>query len=296
MTISEQVEQLRRRLEDDDSGKFDTVEPYVDALNNARYKLARLIPLPYLEDTLAYTDENKSLTSGSLSLSDLSYNVLRGKTGILGVKENDGDWMVTGDTRDYFRDAAASTAGYYGQPTYYLFADSIKVLPTTITAIDVRYMKVPDDAYYNFDVTALSAGASATQFSLDSFTGIAATDDTYNGTVIYHVEQEEYHVITDYDYAGGSDDRLVTVSPSSSGTFATGNQIRFITDTFKYSNLSGITSELNPTFHEYEISLAAAELFAIVNKPQLSQYYNNQVTMELAMLNPRIKADETNSE
>ena len=204
---------------------------------------------------------------GELSLGSLTYDVLRGAQGIKGVKLNGGDWCIKIDYMDVKKTENTFLAGSVENPLYYIFEDKIHVMSGQENpVIDVYYLKIPTDIFYKIDISA-DTTPSDTTFAGDPGQGLSSDDDAYNGAPIYSVNQDSYHVVT--DYAGAT--RTFTVEPAASSNFGD-DEIYFVTNDYDPLDIGPSatstsekveTCELNESLHELVITLAEAECWAM---------------------------------
>lgn len=143
----------------------------IKLLNMAQDKVCTLIHSDYLVG-LHVLDSNKSLTSGVLALSGLTYDVFHKNLGIMGVKINAGAFAEQINFQKYRELTIQSRAYAAAAPFYYFMGGSIYLLPTTTTAIDIYYMRKPYDMA--FDVASGSIEVDA-QYYNDGYTKV-----TYN--------------------------------------------------------------------------------------------------------------------
>lgn len=219
-------------------------------LQNAEIDLANKLHPAYLTE-LETLQESVSLSSGSVALSTLTYDVLKGAEGIMEVKLAGGkictkiDPLRRKETESFFRQGSTE------DPYFFVRNNKIYVLPAAATSIDVVYRKVPDPLYYLF---ALTGTSSTTGFVGDASQGLSAVDDAYNGTPVFNIEKGSYHVVT--DYVGSS--RTFTVSPAAGTAFTTGQHFRFLTHGFDALTLTGVNFSLNEGLHEIILTMAEA--------------------------------------
>lgn len=265
MNSTEMVNIEGLRLEDEKGSNF-TDDTKLSALNNAQTNLAHKLKKPYLTE-LQEVEDSLTATSGEYALSSLNFDVLGGGQGILRVKINGGKYCTEIDRKDLKAMENFYTAGSINNPMYYVFENKIHISNgQTNPTIDVYYYKVPTDMIYVADISALGAPAD-TGFIGDDSQGLSAVDDTYNGIVVYSVNQESYHVVTDYV----GETRTFTVSPAADANFGD-DEITFIANEFDNlsikpsstdASLKVVTCDLNPSLHSLVIDIAEAECWAM---------------------------------
>jgi len=259
MNALEMSDQLGLRLEDPDENKF--TKPYkLIALNNAQIGVANFLRNEYLTE-LEVLKTNVTVTSGmtaALTAATLGYNVLRGAQGIRWVRTYNTttyhdliDIMQAKKTENQF------LAGTALKPRSFVFANKIIVQPSSIAAIDVYFLKMPDILYNSYDA---DSGTQTTIVSTD--TDLSAVADYYNGGLIYNITAQRYYKINDYADAAGT--KTFTVDDPGSGTCATvGDKFYVFKRDFETTNLDQVTCELNASLHPLVITLAEAECWAI---------------------------------
>lgn len=112
------------------------------ALNSAQLKTAILINNNYLSN-LKVLDESQTVTNGLYELTSLSKTLLGGESAILNVWEHDGK-----ESRKYSYDEICKLNNTYFAPTkrkpgHYFKDFNIFIQPTSISAIDILYIRVP---------------------------------------------------------------------------------------------------------------------------------------------------------
>lgn len=254
MYVSEQYDLMDIRLED--SGRTTWPLPVrMKALQNAQVTIVNKLHNNYLTE-LQCIEESVTVTDGAASIAGLSNRVVRGAKGIVGVKVSGGRWSTEIELGDAKKQESGLLKATVFNPQHYMFKNNLYVLPVTITAVDVYYLKMPG-ALIGELTKAAAGSASATAFTGDDGQNLSSADDAYNGAVIWESETDAYHVVTDYVGA----DRTFTVTPGhGTGNFGDGT-FKFVTDPFNLLNLSGVESELNQALHELMVDLAVAECF-----------------------------------
>ncbi len=289
MTGADMLNLLALRLEDAGKGKFpDSFK--LDALNNAQIRVAQMIDNHYLTE-LEVLDTNIAVTTGAALVSLLTYNVLRGSEGIQMIKKYDtgGLYMNMIDIKNIKTTENPYLAGSVSNPLAYIFQNTIYILPTSITAIDVWYLKMPTPILNKFQSSAHGT-PQVGKFLGDVGQGLSVANDAYNGTtekeraVIYSVTKDAYFVVTDYIAAS----REFTVLPTATANFGDG-EFYFVTHDFDQLTLSGITSDLNPSLHDLIVTFAEAECWTmsgIKDAPRRQAALDNAFN-EIKILNDR---------
>lgn len=287
MTVSEMVDLLDLRVEDPKKQAL-TNAGKVRALNNAQLRVAALMDEGYLTQ-LEYLDADKSPTAGVFALSGLASTPLRGKDGIQRVKVKDGQECTRIDMKDVRVSTNQFMHGYSVEdPVYYLHQNKIYLLPTSISAIDIYYLKIPAAMLSTFTMAA--AGSSKTTTFLGTAAeGLSITDDEYADVPMYCVGKKSYHVITAYDYTGGAGGELLfTVSPAA-GTDFGADSFYFITHDYDTINLAGIQCDLDGAIHHLVVDIAEAELWGMVNKNDRKKAVLEAAFIEIKALNANLR-------
>ena len=290
MNTNEAIDSLGMRLED--ANKVDFTETLrLRALNDAQIKLANMLHTNYLTE-LQSLKTGVTVTAGvtgTLNNSLLTYNVLRGEQGIIKCRISSGGlWLHKLDIKDVKRTENSYLQGTTKNPLFYVFGNKIYVLPTTITSIDVLFLREPTTLLYPFNADQADSGASTTKFDGRSADSLSAVNDYYNGAVIYSKEHDSYHVITDYVGA----DLEFTVSPAATGNFTENQEFYFLTHGFDLLGLSGVDFDLNPALHEIIVTLAEAQCWAIDEKLERRNAAMKAAMDEIAVLNARFERAE----
>jgi len=253
MTAQDMLDNLGLRLEDPDKKAFpDSFR--MQSLENSQIVMASLLPNDLLA-ALQVLDSAEALASSKVLLSALSKDVLKGIMGIVMLKNTSGLWCNPVGLVDLKKTENSFYTPTTQNPMYFNFANTIFPLPSTLTAIDVYFLKVPNPLRHPFTMAADSP-ASTTQFVVDASQGISAVADTYNGTVIFNITTNKYHVVTDSDA-----DRTFTVSPVRDGatTWSSADTFYFVTHDYFLINLDNVTCELDASYHEIIITLAEVQ-------------------------------------
>ncbi len=288
MTVLEMVDLLASRLEDLDKRKFPDSAKLL-ALENAQLKIGNMLHDNYLTE-LQVIDTSQSIGSGYEDISDLTYKVLRGGEGIMNVKDSSGLYLTRINLSDIKKTENTFYVGSLRNPVYYIYKNRIYVLPTTISAIDVYYLKIPSPLTFQFTSDQADAGASTTKFDGAASEGLSASDDHYNNQVVYHQQANNIGYYTINDYTGSSLE--FTIDQTASQNFVESQDFYFITNNFDQTNLTGVTCDLNVSLHDIMVTLAEAECWKLDNKLDRSNTALNSALNEMDVLNSRYEEAE----
>lgn len=253
MNYSTMLDNLGLRLEDPSKQTF-TDSFKLKTLENAQIIITHLLNNDYITE-LQVIDANESVSSGDTLFTALDNDVLRGAEGIVDIKVYNGLWATKQDRTDIKKGENSLLVGTTKNPLWWTFANIIKILPTTISAIDVWYLKMPVSPIFAFTSDALGGGAADTGFEGGAGEELVATDDHYNGSVIYNIDLASYHVVTDYTAASF----VFTVEPVGASNFVDGQTFYFVTHDFFLTNIDGISNELDSSLHDLIVTFAEAE-------------------------------------
>jgi len=254
LDVYEMLEVLGLQLEDPGRGRFSN-RLKRDMLEQAQYKLANLLHPNYLTE-LEYVDLSKTATGGVLNFSGLTYHVLKGNQGILKVKLHDGRYCTRINLKGLRDTGNSMLAGSDKNPLYYVYGKIIYVLcSTTNPVIDVFYLRNPDPLNYPVVLIGITSttGFRTSYFSDDSIYG----NDYFNGGLIFCVDKNSYHVVTDYDKSN----QEFLVSPAAGANFATNETIyllRHITKEIEILGLDSVYPNLNGSLHQLMVDMAEA--------------------------------------
>jgi len=133
------------RLEDPAKSVF-TEAAILDSLNLAQKTVCNMLHSSYLVELQTIAD-NKSVTSGQCTFATaFGANVNPLRNGITGVYDESNDlWCTMIESSDVKSLENSYLTGDATNPVAYIFADSIYVRPTSISVIDVWYIKAPTD-------------------------------------------------------------------------------------------------------------------------------------------------------
>lgn len=282
---------LGLRLESPDGNDF-TSSMKMKTLNNAQSYLAQKLNKEYLTE-LQVADETKTATAGVYTLSSLTYDVLGGAQGILAVKINDGKWCTRHDLSEIKDTENFYLAGSENNPLYYVYKDQIYVTNgQTNPVIDIYYLKNPTTMEGVYDISALGSPAT-TGFLGDDSQYLSAIDDTYNGALVHSINQDSYHVVTDYTGAT----RTFVISPAADANFGD-DEIEFITHDFDTLSIGPSATDadayvetcvLNKSLHELVVTLAEAECWAMDAQLDRKDAAVTQAELIIKTLNDRVE-------
>jgi hypothetical protein len=289
MTVSEMVDFLATRLKDDAHAGW-TISQKLTALNNAQIKLSNMLHPRYLDD-LETEKTSATVTTGVCTLSTAlatTGSLLRGREGIVKVLVTNGKECIEADVRDIKGFENQFKTPSLSEPYWYYYGKKIYILPTSITTIDIKYLKVPNELLSVFTMAA-AGSPSTTTFKGTASQGLnATTDDVYNGAPIYCIGKATYHIVTDYDATGnGGGELFFTVSPAAATNFGA-DTFRFTNRTFDTLNLTNLEPEINESFHELMLTLAEAECWGMSEEHQDRKIPTLKVAYdEITLLNQR---------
>lgn len=258
MSVRDMVDELSLRLVDAAKGKFPDKFKW-ESLNYAQYYVVNMLHPDYLTE-LRVSDANETVTTGVANISGLTYKPLRDTEGIIDVKVYNGLYCQMLGLDDLKKEENTYLDGATTYPMVWLFANALRTIPTTISAIDVDYMKIPPPLMHPFVIDFVGASpGSVTEFSINDAQNVVETDDYYNKALIYYTGSvnKSYHIITDYTGAT----RQATVSPKASYAFYTDDTIYFIPTAdhdFHLTNLENVYCTLDASLHEIVIDIAEA--------------------------------------
>jgi len=295
MNVYQMLDRLGVRIEDASKVNFnDTLK--LEILKNNELELVNLLHPAHLT-ALEYTKEDLDISAdgeagvagvANLTAAALGYNVAKGKEGVIKVKIHGGLYLIEKEVEDLKDFENQYKGGTALDPRYWIFQNKIYVLPTTITNIDVSFLRLPTPLLYKFSMF-ISGGGTTTGFIGASDEGLNDdTDQYYKGAVIYSTKHNSYHVVTNFNYAS----RLFVVSPSASSIFSTGYKFFFLTHDFDQLNLDGVTSDLNPALHGIIVDLAEAECWAMDAKPERHKLAREKAYAQINVLNASVTSAE----
>lgn len=279
------IDQLGLRLEDAGEKTF-LATTKLQTLNNAQLRVATSLENEYLTE-LQVLESGKSLTTGFYALSGLSNKVLKGAEGILSVGISGGKRATKIDMDDIRKLDNSYLAATAQNPVYYIFQNKIYFYPSTTSQIDIWYLKVPTTMYYRF--IALSAGSfTTTQFQGAGSQGLSATNDAYNGAVVWCPEKNAAFIVT--DYVGVTN--IFTLSPAAEATFSTTDTLIFLSNPFHLTGISGVTCDLNDALINALLGYAEFECWLSDKKRDRADAAEKAANDIIAILNARyVKAE-----
>lgn len=145
MTGNEMITSMGLRLEDPAKTVF-TESTVLDALNFAQKTVCNMLDNSYLVE-LQQIAEDKTVTNGKCTFDTIfGANVNPLRNGIVGVyDETNNLWCTMIEPNEAKQLENSYLSGSSSNAVAYVFADSVYVKPTTVTAIDVWYIKSPAD-------------------------------------------------------------------------------------------------------------------------------------------------------
>lgn len=280
---------LGYRLEDSESLLF-TDAFKIKALNNGIVKLVQAIDNKYLTE-LQVLKSNLALTTGyaALSSANLGFLPLRGGQGILKVRDyTTGKYCLQLGLDEIKKVENTYLAPSTDNPVFYIFQNKLYVLPATITAADVFFIKIPTELIYKF----LGTVTGTTTLTADASQGLVETSDYYNNFSIYSVYDNAYSIIT--AYVGAT--RVFTLSPAltnqtSKYFYMMRNDFDELMPQTSKGSLN-VAPEVNPAIHEIAVSFAESYCWAMDNKVERSKIAYDQAMSEIALLNSRYSEPE----
>lgn len=288
MNVQEMRDGLGLRL-NDAAEKVFTGKYKHQALSNGQIIVAHLLNNGYLTE-LETLDSNESATSGSVAFSNLSESVLRGAGGILNIKNYNGKHCAMlnfpGDLKD---NENSYLAGDTRQPKAWIFEEAVKLYPTTLTAIDAYYMKMPSPLLHPFVIG--QDLPYTTNFTIDADQEIVATNNYYNNAPIWSISNSSYHIIT--AFVGST--LGVTVSPATGGTFGDNQTFYFVPTKdhdFHLTNLDAVTCDLDASLHDLVVTFAEAECWKMKREHDRSRAALNKAVDTVNTLNENYEAAE----
>ena len=154
---------LGLRLEDPAESVF-TKQAKVTALNVAQKTVVNMVDNGYLTELESIIND-QALSSGSVSFAAAGISPARG--GIIGIFDETNDlWCTSIEPGDAKRLENSYLSGNTTNPVFFIFNSTIYVKPTTVTNVDIWYLKVPDDFLYTD--TGSGVGGMASDCPLNS--------------------------------------------------------------------------------------------------------------------------------
>jgi len=143
ITVLSILSSLNDRINDSGDVKFFTVEK-VSYLNGGGTIIQGMLHYSYLINEFGVY-ENKTVTSGYVSISDLDNDVVNGINGIIKVKITDGLWADFVNIKDVDNQDNSYLLGTSINPKWYVRADKIFIKPSNAAQLDILYLKVFTD-------------------------------------------------------------------------------------------------------------------------------------------------------
>lgn len=253
MNMLEMNDELALRLEDPAKRYFtDTVR--LRTLENAQIVVANLLNDYYLTE-LGVRDSNQTVTTGAVAFSALDNQILRADEGITRVQNYSGLQCTHLDLKHLKREENSYLDATTKNPMYYVFAQSIKLLPTTLTAVDIDYLKMPSPLMFNF---AGSMSAAPQTLTVTASQDVVSSTDYYKGHVVYVTMSDS---TSDYMVVTGQTALVLTLAGGT--PIAGACTFYFITGDYYLTHLSSKTCDLNASLHELIITLAESECWAM---------------------------------
>ncbi len=174
-----------------------------------------------------------------------------------------------------------------------MFQNRIYVLPTTITAVDVYYYRMPAPLYAQYTATG---GTQTTILTTDTQLGtdgaaLSQVADTFNGAIIYNVTDGTYFKVKDYAYSNPT--YTFTVDDPGAGTAgANGEKFYILTNGFDTLNLDNVTCQLNESLHDLVVGQAEAEAWKMARQLDRSAAARNDANEEINILNERYETEK----
>lgn len=257
MTAYTMLELMTLELEDPKKISFpDTFK--LQCLNNAQNTVARMLHPKYLTE-LEVSKADFAVTGGVtdfINAQYLGYNVLGAANGVIRVSDATTDIVMTNiGIKNVKNNENLWLTGTVRNPLYYIFQNKIYTLPATgIGTIDVFYIRMPAPLYATY--TAATGSTTAITTTTTGISTVAA--DYYNGGYIYNKTKFVYYYIYDSSYTPST--ATLNIHTTQAGDApATGNTFYILGKGFETLNLSTVTCELNPLFHDIVIKFAEAE-------------------------------------
>ncbi len=262
MTVLEMYDSLALKIEDPKSEIF---TPWYrrQMLEHAQLKLTHLLHASLLTE-LEVIESNFTVTTGVTEVMNPAnltgrYSIVRGRDGIVQIKiYSTGRVMAILDFPDVKKTNNASfLAGSTINPLAYIFGNKINTLPTSISAVDVAYLRFPAPLRATF----LASGGSLTTIVCDitEETKLAnAANDQFNGAWIWNITDELYFVVN--DYAVVTNTATFTCDDPGAGAAGADDETFYILGRdHEILGLSSVTCDLSVNLHDLVVLLAAGE-------------------------------------
>jgi len=288
MTGLQMFDLLAIRLEDAASKVTPAMK--MTALHSGEITLANKLHQHFLTE-LEVVKTGLALSSGvkALTAANLGYEVLRGGDGVTKVIVTNGNEATYIDPLDTKRLENSFLTATVDNPVYTVFQGNLMVWPTTITSVEVWFLRVPPELGYDF-AYAVNAGASSTTIDASASQGLVETDNYYKGCVIKTSEGAgtgaiPYYQVVD-DYTGAS--REFVWGPGATPEFTTGT-FQFLTHDFNVTNLTAVTPMVGSAYHNIMVTLAEAECFGMLGEDARRENAWQKALAEINGINARFK-------
>ncbi len=285
MNVLKMLSSLGLRIEDPESQKF-TDSYKLRALENAQVMVAHLFNNAYLTE-LEHEDAGEAVSSGAVSFDNLAHDVLRGAEGILNIKNTNGlyaallNWRHLKKTENVFLEASTRN------PMYWIFSKSVRVLPSTLANIDVKYLQTPSPLMHPFGCVAHGT-PSGDQFTGNASQELSTAVTYYDDAPIYRISTGEYFIITGYDGAALE----FTVEPTGGTNW--GTETFYFVPTkdhdFHLTNLDAVTCDLDPSIHDLVVTFAEMECWKMANDLTRAQNALDKAILTIGSLNDNYEA------
>jgi hypothetical protein len=243
---------------------------------------------PHFLTELEVIKTGLTLTTGvkALTAANLGYDVIRGGDGITKVIVTNGNEATWIDPRDTKRMENSFLTATVDNPVYTVFQGNLMVWPTTITSVEVWFLRVPPKLRHAFTYIFTGASpSSTTQFIGDDGQNLSTSDNYYNNSVIFLGETDTYHVVTDYE---GST-RTFTILPETAYAIGGADTFQFLTHDFDLTNLTAVYPLVGAAYHNIMVTLAEATCFGILGEDTRRDNAWEKATAEIKAINARFK-------
>lgn len=143
--LSETIIRTSLNVRLDDAGNYLCKSEFkLEQENNAYKTLITLLDYHYLNE-IQYFQKGIGLVLGELNISELTYTVVNGENGIIKVKITDGAYAEPIDVEDYENLDNSYSEASIRNPKFVINENKIKLFPTSISSVDVLYLRYPDD-------------------------------------------------------------------------------------------------------------------------------------------------------
>jgi hypothetical protein len=163
MTGNDLNANLGLRMEDPAQSVF-TAQAKMDSVNLAQKTVVNMIDNGYLTE-LETIENDQALgggsdAAGSVAFGSAGITPVRG--GIIGVYDETNDlWCTMIEPSDVKRLENSYLTGSVQNPVAYIFNATVYVKPTTVSSVDIWYLKAPDDFVYTDTGSGVGGMASA---------------------------------------------------------------------------------------------------------------------------------------